>query len=356
MTREVTLLIEPDQPEWDRWLHQAPHDFYHLAAYHSLAQSVGDGRAYLFVHGTCERFLAWPYLVRDLDEEYADATSVYGYSGPTGRGLEDDVFRTSAWAALRAVWSDQRLVTVFTRFHPLLENNRFCCDFHGATVPPGGEILQFGRSVSIDLSLSTEGRRAQYPQPLRQDIKRAERLGLTVEIDQDWACLPEFAEFYKATMRRNNANDDYLFSNEYFDRLRVSLDGITHLAVARYQGEAAAALLFTVYGEFAAAHLTGVNDAFARHSPLKALIDRTCEFAQGFGAQRFHLGAGRGGIEDSLYEFKARFSPLRHFFLGGRWILDEATNARMAQERSIAPHAQAFFFPAYRASGSANEV
>ena len=355
---ETTQLLTPDRPEWDEWLGRAPHDFYHLAAYHAFAESVGEGRAHLLVHGDPDRFLAWPYLVRPLDGDggHADATSVYGYSGPVGRGLESEAFRASAWSAFRAAWADQRLVTMFTRFHPLLGNERFCRGFHGAEAPTGGEVLQFGRSVSIDLSLGVEERRAGYPQPLRQEIKRAERSGLSVDLDPEWRHFPSFVEFYRATMERNDAAERYLFSDRYLDGLREVLRGVAHLAVAHVEGEPAAALLFTVYRGMAAAHLTGVGGAFTQLSPLKCLIDRSCDLARDLGAERLHLGAGRGGAEDSLFDFKSRFSPVRHGFAVGRWILDREANDRLAGASASGAGLGETFFPAYRAPARARET
>ena len=345
---EATSLLTPDHPEWDEWLHQAPHDFYHLAAYHALSERTGEGRAYMLVHGNSDQFLAWPYLLRELDDEHTDGTSVYGYSGPTGRGLEDERFLASAWSELRTLWSAQRLVTIFTRFHPLLENDRFCRGFHGADMPAGGEVIRFGRSVSIDLSLDQDERRAQYPQPLRQEIKRAERLGLVVELDKDWTHFPYFIKYYRETMKQSGATDRYLFSDSYFNGLRRSLSGIGHLAVAKLSEEPVAALIFTAYGRIASAHLTGANAAFTGYSPLKCLIDYACEFSRTLGADQLHLGAGRGGMEDSLFDFKARFSPLRHHFLGGRWILDREMNTRMSQRLPADQLVGDGFFPTYR--------
>lgn len=347
---DALSLLGPDDPAWDGWLRGAPHDFHHRAGYHALAERMGEGRAVMAIFGTPGRYMAWPYLVREVEGDLYDATSVYGYTGPTGQGLGDEGFRDAAWSALRAAWAEQRLVTLFTRFHPLLGNERHCEGLHGEQTPPGGETLVFGRSVSIDLSLGPDERRARYPQPLRQDVKRSERSGLVVELDRDWSCFGQFVSFYRATMERNDAADRYLFSDAYFDDLRASLGETGHLAVARQGGDIAAALLFMVCEGIATAHLTGINPDFARASPLKCLLDRSCDIARELGAERLHLGAGRGGAEDSLFAFKSRFSPLRHDFVAGRWILDRDAHARLLRARG-APQTgpEGIFFPAYRA-------
>ena len=225
---EQTLLLTPDDPAWDAWVERAAHDVYHRAAYHQHAEDAGEGRAFMVVHQKAGRFLAWPYLIRPAGESSHDAYSVYGYPGPLGQGLEDDAFVQRAWQAARSVWSEQGLVALFTRFHPLLKNDRICAELHGAAAVEGGEIIVLGRSVSMDLARGIEARRSGYRQALRQEIKRAERAGLIVEDDPAWRFLPEFGAFYRHTMERNGASETYFFSDRYLDELAQSLGGHMH--------------------------------------------------------------------------------------------------------------------------------
>jgi len=346
---QTAFCLTPADPDWDAWVARAPHDFYHSAAYHAFAEGQGEGQAFMVGYGTPEQFLILPYLLREIDEDHCDATSVYGYTGPIGRGLEDSGFVVEAWAAFRAHWRTQRLVTLFTRFHPLLENARVAEAMTGETEPAGGERVLLGRSVSMDLSLDEDTRRMGYPQPLRQEIKKAERNGLTVKLDPDWTAYPEFMELYRATMAKNNASDRYIFTDDYFDRLKQSLTGVAHMSVAYVEDQVAAAMVFTVCGSWSAAHLTGINPAFNKYSPLKPLIDRTAELAHDMGATHFHLGAGRGGAEDSLFDFKSRFSDLRHDFVAGRWILDAEACNRLTRDVHGDLPPDLGFFPGYRA-------
>lgn len=354
---EVTEILRPDDAAWDTWLTRAPHDFYHSADYHAFAQRMGEGSAHLIVYGTPRRFLAWPYLINTVNgSAQADANSVYGYSGPFGIGLADSDFRARAWNAMRAVWAEQRLVSLFTRFHPILANHSFCKGMHAVPGPHGDELLCLGRSVSIDLSLSHDQRRGAYPKILRQEIQAAERVGLVVELDESWTHYAGFAELYRATMMRNSANERYLFSQHYFEGLRAALGNDGHLVVAQQNGEVAAALLFTVRGRIAQAHLTGVNPRFHALSPLKCLLDGLAEIARGLKARLLHLGAGREGKEDSLYKFKSRFSSLRHDFMVGRWVLDADAYQALVDARDVPTERRAGFFPAYRTPRLSSET
>lgn len=351
-----TYVLRPDLPEWDDVLGRMPHDFYHRAAYHAFSETQGDGKGHLAVHEEGGRIFAWPYLLRPLDDAYFDATTVYGYTGPVGLGLDDGAFVARAWSALCKVWREQRVVSVFTRFHPGLENAQIARGLHGADVPIGGELVVPGRTVLIDATLEEADRRAKYTRILRQDVQKAERNGLVVSLDKDWHFFDVFKKLYRATMKKNQAAVSYDFSDEYFDALRGSLDGVARLAVAQINGEIAGTLLFTVHGRFAAAHLAGTDPAFDRLSPFKCLIDRTTDLARALGAETLHLGSGRGGKEDSLFDFKARFSDQTAPFVLGRWIID----AEACEKLTFAAHqgspVDPSFFPPYRATALANKV
>lgn len=347
---ELTSVLRPTDAQWDGWLQRIQHDFYFRADYHAFAEQMGEGLAHMVVYGTTEQFVAWPYLLCDIDGTYADANSVYGYTGPVGQALDDAGFRQEAWNAIRSVWNDQKLVSVFTRFHPLLQNWNFFNDLSGSVSTPGGQQFHLGRTVSIDLEPAREMRRRSYKKNLRQEIQNAERAGLVVEQDHAWHYYPRFMDMYRSTMQKNQASERYLFSDRYFQSLRSALGETGHLAVVHMHGEPAAILLFTVCGTIAQAHLTGVNPEYVALSPLKLLLDGVADMARSMGANIFHLGAGRGGYEDSLFEFKCRFSPLRHDFELGRWIIDEqAYNALMEKMPSDLP-GNNNYFPAYRAT------
>ena len=136
MTDDIQV-IPATSPEWAEWLAAVAHDFYHTAAYHRFSQACGEGEAFLAIYGDRAKFVAWPYLLRRVADSaglessrFTDVTSVYGYPGPLVCNCADDgVFLASAWEALVKVWRKQDVVTVFTRFHPVLENHQWLSGF-----------------------------------------------------------------------------------------------------------------------------------------------------------------------------------------------------------------------------------
>lgn len=355
MTRAAVLDV--NDPAWDEWVGRAPHDIYHTAAYHRFAQEQGEGTALLAVCGSPQQFLAWPYLLRRIQTHGAgfqflnDITSVYGYTGPVASGCKiSDDFVKSAIAAIQELWRSQNAVSAFVRFHPLLESHRWLVE----TIAGGG-VIGNGKTVSVNASISDEESFRTYTRILRQEITAARKAGLQTEVDETWSTVGEFLRLYRQTMIRNRAPVSYHFSPEYISDLKLKLGPHAVLLNTKLEGRIVLSCIWLSYGNWLHAHLEGADENYLRYSPFKVMIDDVRRWARERGYQALHLGGGRGGKEDSLFAFKARFSRLHHSFCTGRFILDEQAYADLcdARRREAAGTGMVFepagFFPAYRA-------
>lgn len=353
-------VLRPADPAWNTCLRSARNDIYHQAGYHAFEESLGHGDGYLVLVEEGSKGLVWPYLLQPVDPAtggesgHTDVGSVYGYPGPLTWGVgHGDPFLESAWAELRAVWREQRAVTAFTRFHPLLDNASLAVGLSSGTRVLRTEegVVTHGATISVDCSLSDEEVFATYHRSLRQHLRVSRRKGMATEEDTNWHELETFSAIYLETMSRNRAADYYLFSNEDFAQLRDALPGQVHLLVTRFEGEVAAAGIFTELDGIVEAHLVASRAVFKQLSPTKMLLDDARRWARERGDRVLHLGGGRGNREDSLFRFKSEFSSRRHAFYTGRWVLDEA-NYRSLIAANAANSSVPFdgtYFPAYRA-------
>lgn len=336
---------------WTELLERVPHDIYHTPEYHALPGFGNRGAAQAFSYRETDSVFLWPYLLSEIDggEGLTDVSSVYGYPGPVATG--DAAFLQRAWAALKEHWKSQRVVSVFTRFHPLLANFRFfdCLDAEAIA-----GCRKIGPTVAIDLRPTPEDQVRSYQKVLRQQIRKTRSSGFVTHEDHDWQHAPEFVRIYGDTMARRNSRSDYLVDEAWMENFRRTLGGKARLFVTTWNGTVAAALIAMVHGPFVHAHLTGINGELAAHSPLKVLLDDIREWGTAQGLQSFHLGGGLGGREDSLFEFKRKFSPETHEFWTGSWIVDhEAYRALEDRHRSrLAANGVELgdtpFFPIYR--------
>jgi sugar O-acyltransferase (sialic acid O-acetyltransferase NeuD family) len=343
------------QAEWEELLLRARrHDFYHLPSYHLLADKRGEGKARLFVYQDRDRFVALPLLIRSIESvpglESAgkglyDATSVYGYAGPltskaelTGEFLDD--FRRALLSALR----EARVVAVFSRLHPLIDQQ--------AVLSGLGESQVTGRTVSIDLTLPPDVQSSQYRQGHRYEINRLRRMGATCQDDTELHHLDEFVSMYGDTMARAGATGHYLFERDYFRDI-VLMSG-AHLFICTLNGETICGGLFVLCGGIVQYHLSGVRPEYQKLAPTKLMIDEVRLWANEQKAAVLHLGGGLGSQGDSLFDFKAGFSDRRHEFSVWRWVVEPVTYESLCSakevwnRRSGLRSVTADYFPAYR--------
>lgn len=350
-------IVDVTNPAWDDWVRRAPHDLYHTAAYHRFSQERGEGAAFLAVCGTPERFLAWPYLLRPVDPHTNnrsaphDISCVYGYTGPVAHGTEPGSdFANGAVAEIHEAWRRQHAVSAFTRFHPLLQSQRW------ATASIAGDgVAGAGQTVAMDTRISDEETFRIYPKVLRHEINAARAAGLRTDVDETWEHVQDFLRLYWQTMVRNKASAWYHFPADYISQLKLRLGPHAILFHTRVEGHIVASAIWLAYGKWMHVHLQGSDNNYLRYSPFKVMIDDIRQWAREHGHQALHLGGGRGGKEDSLFAFKARFSRTHPSYYTGRFILDEPAYDALCEmrRREAGQSGMLFepggFFPAYRA-------
>jgi hypothetical protein len=333
-------LLPPGAPAWDAVLRAADHDFYHLPSYVTMCagEEGGEARA-LHVENGMGRLLL-PMVVRPLADGLRDATSPYGYPGPLVDGA-GPAFARDALAVAKEVLAREGIVSVFVRGHPVL----------GPPLPPeAGTVVDHGPTVSIDLARSDEELWQETRSTYRHAISRALRAGNRAFVDERFEHLAAFAAVYRATMERVGAAPRYVFPDSYFTGLREALGERLHLCVVTIGDEIAAGGLFVETCGLVQFHLSGTDPRFVREGPTKLMLHFMRGWARARGARRMHLGGGVGGAEDSLFAFKAGFSPHRHRFCTLRLVADEPAYAALVRARdpSADPSDRGGFFPQYR--------
>jgi hypothetical protein len=329
----------------------AEHDFHHMAAYHRIAEQRGEGSAALFVYRSAGYTIAVPLLLRAADPSDPsgpqDATSVYGYAGPVASHREIPVAVIDSFQrALREELERRRVVAVFSRLHPLIDQRELLAGL--------GEIRSVGLTVSVDLELPPQEQWAGYSKTCRRIIRRATDAGVVCTEDYAGVHRKEWAEMYAATMERVGAASSYRYDEGYFDHLLTELGSVLHLFVASIGSTVVAAGLYSLCRGIAQAHLGAFRAEYAVISPVRLLDDTARRWAMTSGARVFHLGGGVGGRQDSLFQYKAGFSDRRHEFGTWQWVVDENTYHRLVREHEGRAGSQGWqevdtgYFPAYR--------
>jgi lipid II:glycine glycyltransferase (peptidoglycan interpeptide bridge formation enzyme) len=210
--------------------------------------------------------------------------------------------------------------------------------------------------MRLEFSAGTVGWRLDRPDLFaamhrahRRACRKATRAGVSVSVHESPGGLAGFAALYEQTMRRVGAGDFYLFPPRYWDALASGLTRRLALFEAREGGEVAAAALCLATPPWLHYHLGASADRGRALGASHLLFYEAARWAHERGYERFHLGGGVGGRDDSLLTFKHRFDPdggLLEFAVG-KVVHDADAYRRLAGGRADDAGG---FFPAYRAT------
>ncbi len=342
-------LVGPLSTQWAEYLKQVPHDFFHTAEYHAFSAAAVNAEAWLLdLWGSRQvcGMAVFAAAYRNCGQRW---------SAVPGCHLGVRLFRSArfttavttrasyaqAWETFVETWRTQSVVSVFTRFHPILSNQAW---LQPDWTIPGvlGRHYREGKTVVIDLSKSPEEIWAGYQRKLRQHLRRVEReQQFTTSHDLDWEQLDDFISMYYETLERNNATPFYFFSKDYFTALKQILGPHGSLFLCRYGEAPVAAFLLIEYGGIVSVHLAASHERFSALSPNKWLFHAAQILARSRGNRYLHIGGGRGSRDDDpLFRFKAQFSSTYLPFYTGRWILDQQAYELLAEQRRRASQAE----------------
>ena len=341
--------------EWGEILAEArPADVYFSPGYHRIFEEYEGHRAELFVYREGNRFVAFPYLRRDLGElehlglglgELFDVTSAYGYGGPFWSVEEPD---EGMWKRFREAFGEhcrsEGIVSEFVRFDPMVVNHVGYEDAEESNT-----------TVYVDLTGSGKDVRRGFSSANWRNIRKAERSGVEFAELLWEESGEEFYRLYEQTMKRVGASDFYFFPVNFFANHFRYLGGGAHLFGGMLRGELIAVALCMSYGSLFHYHFGCSSEAHLNVRPNNLLFRGMIRWARNRGFRKLHLG---GGYEegDSLFRFKASFSSHRAKFFVCRRVhmadeyerLTRLNDEHIAREGGTLSARAKDFFPAYR--------
>ncbi len=311
-----TVISFKEREKWDQALIElkSHKDIYYMLSYHNLYRNLGDGEPYLFIftYKNGEKILYpflkrklnhLPFLQNDLTEDVFDITTCYGYGGP----IYSEIPKEDIWKQFRTAFKkfceEENIITEFIRFHPLFQNQRMMEKFMS---------IEHNRyTFYIDLEKQEEEIFNHYHQNHRRNIKKAKKLGLQFDMLQGEDAakdLTHFMELYKQTMEKNQADDYYYFSKNYFEELFRDLEHNAVMAVVRLQNRIIAAAIFLFSNNYLHYHLGCSDKQYLKMAPNNLLFHESARWGKRMGFTKLHLGGGYKD-NDQLFQFKSRFNP-----------------------------------------------
>jgi Acetyltransferase (GNAT) domain len=295
--------------------------------------------------------ILFPVILRPLATErwsggrgnHCDLTTPYGYGGPFGWGTpEVDAFWENfcRWAiAINAV-------SLFARLSPFKEH----------LVPFAGDLQIRGACIIVSLHRERDAIWKSYEKSIRENVRQAQRAGVTIEIDHTGERLGDFLTIYYSTLDRRGALPIYYFPESFFRGVIANLSDQCVFFHALYQGKVVSTELILHSNDHAYAFLGGsLPEAY--HLRPNHLLRHTVNI-WGRDHGKTHLAMGGGNVaHDSLFQYKKRFAPdgTRLFTVGTR-VFDTACYQELIERRQRWEALQGIewrphpgFFPVYRA-------
>ena len=339
--------------EWDSVVKSFQQfDIYYLSGYVKAFELHGDGQPFLLyfnsetlrgINVVMKRDIAHDKNFKGRIEEGAffDLATPYGYGGwyfeGDQTGKDADTFKEEY-----ADWCiENRIVSEFVRFHPVLENaSGINNDIYDMTF--------LGNTVAIELD-SEENIWERFSSKNRGHIRVAIKEGVTVKTETSKEAFDIFQKIYETTMDRDDASSYYYFDQDFFNSIRRDLEGNYTLFTAYLGDTAIASSIMLFAGKYMNYHLSGQLYDYRRYAGTNMILYMAAKWGCERGYNWLHLGGGLGAQEGPLYDFKKSFYKKGEdkLFHIGRKVLNPELYDSLVSMRGELPDGN--FFPRYRA-------
>jgi hypothetical protein len=324
-------------------------DIYFTPQYGRLYERHEGGVCTSFTHQSRLGEVYFQFIKRPLEQfegfsDYSDIVTPYGYGGPIFLRVNDDdkpALAAEFGGAFQEYCRENRIVSAFVRFHPVIGN---ALQFGGVF----DDVVPIRKTVAIDLlkDIFVE----EFDRTIRSSYNKAELRQLTVEYDPALKTMDHFISLYYALMDSKNTSDYYYFPKEYFEEIKKLGDSV-ELVNAVQDGEIVATVLYLKYNVFIHSHLTASTPAGNICRAVEVIKSNRALRAKEEGFRWNHLGGGFSNEpDDTLLRFKRKFSkgePLDFYI--GKCVYDrDAYDALCALTAGRQRQNGDGFFPKYR--------
>ncbi len=314
-------------------------DIYFDRDYGKLYEKIEGGIVKTFEYDSKYGKIYHQFIERQIDEEYKDLITPYGYGGPVILEATDKKKLVREFEKTFGGYCAQNnIVSEFVRFHPLEDN-----------APEFLEVYNCERirsTLATNLVECTDPLTEIFSKSCRKNIRQALNKGVSFKVTENPVNIDSFIKIYYETMGRNDAADYYYFDKEYFDMFLKKYRKETLLVEAIFEDKVIAAGFYFFRNGVVHIHLSGTLNEYLYLSPAYILRYAVILWANEHKCTVVHHGGGRSNSpEDSLFKFKKQFSNMNCDFYVGRKIWNEEVYNMLCKKNNAE---DSMFFPKYR--------
>jgi hypothetical protein len=320
------------------------YDVYYLSGYTKAFQIHGDGIPQLLYYEVGDLKAIYVYMKRNtaIDGVF-DSITPYGYGGVLFKGDVSKENLNDFWDAYTQKMAEENIIDNFVRYHPILYN--------AIPMKEVSSVIDLGKTIAMDLS-SPEVIWENIHSKNRNMIRKAEKNGVVIHHGQSLELFDKFIDIYNATMDKDNADEYYYFSRDFYKSIHNDLYDNHEMFYAVYEDKIIAMSIMIFANGKMSYHLSGSDVEYRNLAPSNLLLYKAALWGYEQGFKTFHLGGGIGSGKDNLYKFKAAFNKKSdyQFSIGkqifNQEIYDELVNNRIAENSEF--DINSLFFPLYR--------
>ena len=341
---EVYSLEQHEQ--WDSIVRTfSAYDVYWLSGYVKAFQIHGDGEPILIYVREGDSRGINVVMKRDIanDERfklkistgmYYDFSTPYGYGGWIVEGNDiSAIFDTyNTWVM------ENRIVSEFVRFHPLIKNHVLCSSFY--------DVMKLGEVVHMNLS-SPEVIWENIISKNRNMIRKAIKNDVKIYNGRFPEIYKTFKTIYDSKMKQDNAEEYYYFEDSFYSSVLEDLPHNAQVFWAEKDEIIIAASIMLSTNGWMNYHLSGSLKEYGSLAPTNLLLYEAALWGCANGYKTLYLGGGVGSNDDGLLKFKKAFyrGELNHYYIGKKIFNEKNYEFLISIRDSI--HSSSFF-PNYR--------
>lgn len=312
---------------WDEVVQSMPNvDIYYMREYMISLQIHGDGEPLLIYYESDIVKVCLSAMIRDIAHDnhfyhvlnknsFFDLETPYGYGGPMVEGNFSKEEQLIYVKLLDEYCREKNIVSIFFRFHPLLENHKYIYCFDKRAYLKNTVYLDLHCKETIIENMDSKNRNM---------IRKAIKNNIEIVYDKGER-LSEFFEIYNTTMNYKNAVEYYYFSVDYFEFLIKNMSENTIFFYSILNDQIVGAAIFLYNKKYMHYHLSGTLPMYRNLASTNLLIYNAALWGHEYGLTKLHLG---GGISDNdtLFGFKKQFNKYGQlpFYVGRRIFSQES--------------------------------
>jgi hypothetical protein len=315
------IVYTDDKKTWNEAVRQfADYEVFYLCEYVEAFEALRGDKAILFWYNDGSTKAVNVAFKRDVAGakglsgkiergKYYDLQTPYGYGGMIIEGNN----KAAAWEKYAEMCRDEKIVCEFVRFSL----------FSGSEAYYDGKVEKRTHNIVRNLEAPMDEIYYDFEHKVRKNLKKAERNNLELIIDENGEFFDDFLEIYYSTMDRNNAEEEYYFPREFFEKFRCMHDNAAWFHVKK-DGKIISSELVIFNEKNCYSYLGGTYAEYFEFRPNELLKVGIMKWAKEKGIKNFVLGGGYGA-DDGIYKYKMSFAPkgVYDFCIGTKIMLPD---------------------------------